>query len=166
MTLVRRIEKQINQSVSNFCIEVANKYQIPEKELQVLWKVYSTKSSKITNENDGRKKSAYMNFCRQKRIEIKQNQPHLSFGDVTKEIAKIWQSLSIEEKESFRLSSEEPLKESHPTNVESAEMDVDNDLNDLNIKELKNICKEKGFKVKGIKEKEALIQLIKNAEKS
>lgn len=51
-------------------------------------------------------KKAYQWFCDAKRANLKTAQPHLSFGEIAKELSKMWQAVGEEEKAQFKQAAE------------------------------------------------------------
>lgn len=51
-------------------------------------------------------KKAYQWFCDAKRANLKTAQPHLSFGEIAKELSKMWQAVGEEEKVQFKQAAE------------------------------------------------------------
>lgn len=46
-------------------------------------------------------KTSYMLFCGEKRIELKEKQPNLSFGEVMRALSKAWGELSEDERKKY-----------------------------------------------------------------
>ena len=62
-----------------------------------------TKKTEHVQNDTGRKKTGYQIFCAQKRPELKQENPKFDAKDITKELSRLWRSLSDEEKESIKV---------------------------------------------------------------
>ena len=60
------------------------------------------KVKKKTAVTTKRAASAYQNFCKQKREEVKEANPNISFGEMGKTLGKLWAALSQAEKDTYR----------------------------------------------------------------
>jgi hypothetical protein len=61
-----------------------------------------TKKDDDEEEKPKKRASAYINFCSQKRDEIKSENPDLSFGELSKKLGEIWKSMSEEDKNEYK----------------------------------------------------------------
>jgi len=61
-----------------------------------------TKEKKVVKKTPPRKVSAYALFSKEERVKIKEDNPTMSSGDVTKALSTRWQEMSDEEKEEWR----------------------------------------------------------------
>ena len=92
-SLVKSIEKLINTKVAAYNKLVSEKFDIDVKELEKLWNEASgTKEKKVSN---------FQKFCKEKRVELKESNPELKFGEVNKRLGEMWRGLSDEEKSSY-----------------------------------------------------------------
>ena len=57
---------------------------------------------KTTTTTKTRKKTGYQIFCSVKRPELKKQNPKMDVKDITKEISRLWRSLTDEEKDSYK----------------------------------------------------------------
>jgi hypothetical protein len=61
-----------------------------------------TKEKKVVKKTPPRKVSAYALFSKEERVKIKEENPTMSSGDVTKALSTRWQEMSDEEKDEWR----------------------------------------------------------------
>ena len=120
MSLLRKISNEIDKTVFQFfehLSEMDSERYNPE-EMVSKWKDFmknnksSAHGSKLTKDGRPRKVSAYINFCKEKRDELRSN--GLSFGEVSKELGRQWRELSKEEKNRYLSNDEEVTTKSSP----------------------------------------------------
>tara|TARA_B100001248_G_C27167797_1_gene356539 strand:- start:281 stop:571 length:291 start_codon:yes stop_codon:yes gene_type:complete len=88
--LVKEIEKHINKNVDSFIEKLVSNYNLDNKELHDLW------NDSVNNKV--KKTSTFQKFCKEQRPILKAKTPDLSFGDMNKELGKLWKGLSEEDK--------------------------------------------------------------------
>lgn len=132
--------------VSAFIKEIVKRNQWNEEELMEKWKECSTHGHVMLDVK--KKKTGYQNFFAEKRQDIKTLKPTLSFGEISKEISKLWRSMSNEEKAVYE----------NPTVTIAAKPIQMDDLTQLKMSELKQMCEER--KIKRTGNKSELIQLL------
>lgn len=93
-SLIKDIEKQVSKKVDMFTKQVSEKYtDISKDELMSIWnEVCGIKSKKVSN---------FQRFCKEKRPDLKRDHPDMKFGDVNKELGRMWKELSDEEKNKY-----------------------------------------------------------------
>ena len=62
----------------------------------------------------------FINFCSQKRKDVKKENPHLTSQEVTKKLSEIWKNMSSAEKEEFRHINQEKNHSDGAVTVEEA----------------------------------------------
>lgn len=151
MSLIKKISKSIDASIDDFCSTIATKFDLDKEELVKLWHENSgSKNSKTV-----KKRSAYVNYSAHIRSVILEENPEISFGEISKETSKRWKLLSDEEKEQYKSKDNESVtaQVSAPKKSKAGKTAKDdNDLHSKKVAELKAMCKEKGLPVKGTKQ--------------
>jgi hypothetical protein len=135
MALYKKINKVIDASIQDFCKTISTKYNVNEKELYEIW--CSTNDENVSKKP--KKKSGYVEFQIKIRPQVKEEMPHLNFGEISKEISKRWKALSTEEKNQYKDKKMEDNESS--------------DFHKMNLKQLRNLCKQKGIQSIGNKAK-------------
>lgn len=109
------IQNTIAQYFSSFVENVSAKFNIPQEELNDLWKETQKEKLKIRPRRrvgGNKTPSAYINFCNHHRKLIKAETPGLTFGEVAKALGQLWKSKSVEEKQKYTdptyIGSEKP----------------------------------------------------------
>lgn len=95
------IQNTISQYFSTFIENVSTKFNIPQEQLDELWKETQKEKLKIKPRrrvNSNKTPSAYINFCNHHRKIIKNENPNLTFGEVAKALGKLWKALDVDEK--------------------------------------------------------------------
>jgi len=107
------IQNTISQYFSTFIENVSTKFNIPQEQLDELWK--ETQKEKLRRRVSANKTpSAYINFCNHHRKIIKTENPNLTFGEVAKALGSLWKAQSADEKKKYTdpaYVSEQPEKE-------------------------------------------------------
>jgi hypothetical protein len=110
------IQNTISQYFSTFIENVSTKFNIPQEQLDELWKETQKEKLKIKPRrrvNANKAPSAYINFCNHHRKIIKTENPTLTFGEVAKALGKLWKEQSVDEKKKYTdpaYVSEQPEK--------------------------------------------------------
>lgn len=84
--LVKDIEKQINKNIDTFIKNIVDKYELNDQELKVLWDESVNSKVKRTN--------PFQTFCKEQRPILKSKNPDMNFGDMNRELGKLWKGLS------------------------------------------------------------------------
>lgn len=150
MSLIKKISKSIDASIDDFCSTIATKYDLDKEELVKLWHENGgSKKSKTI-----KKRSAYVNYSTYIRSVILEENPEITFGEISKETSKRWKLLSEEEKEQYKSNDSESVNaQVAPKKQKAGKTAKDgNDLGSKKVAELKAMCKEKGLPVKGTKQ--------------
>lgn len=100
------IQNTIAQYFLAFVEKVSGKHNIPKEDLEELWRETQKEKLKISprsraKNNATKKPSAYINFCKHHRKQIKDESPGLTFGEVSKALGAKWKSLGVEEKAKY-----------------------------------------------------------------
>jgi hypothetical protein len=93
-SLVKDIEKQIIKKIDLFTTQVSEKFNdVSKEELMIIWnEVTGVKAKKVSN---------FQKFCKEKRPELKEENADLKFGEMNRELGKLWKALSDEEKNKY-----------------------------------------------------------------
>jgi hypothetical protein len=146
----------MNGAMNDFCKEIADKYDLNIEELNEIWS--NMKQFKgVANKTSGqktRKKSAYVVFSKIERQHILETQPDAKFGEISKMVSQKWKTMSQEEKDKYKENDDAP----------SVTKPVVSKSKQKSMKELRDLCKEKGLKTSGSKKE--LMCRLEEAEKS
>ena len=177
MSLFKKIAKSIDASVADFCEAIATRFDIDKIELHEMW----TRINCGSGVKKTKKRSAYVSFSVHIRPVVIQENPDLKFGEISKEISARWKALSAEEKakyasveEKAAVSPEASPKAAKKTKKASTKSKKagaspkvpalpDGHFSKMKIQELRDLCKEKGFKTSGNK-MELIERLVGPAE--
>tara|TARA_Y100001980_G_C14520386_1_gene295666 strand:+ start:357 stop:653 length:297 start_codon:yes stop_codon:yes gene_type:complete len=93
-SLVKDIEKQISKKIDLFATQVSEKYNdVSKDDLLSIWnEVTGVKTKKV---------SGFQMFCREKRPELKEKNPTFKFGDMNRELGRLWKELDDEQKNKY-----------------------------------------------------------------
>jgi hypothetical protein len=92
-SLSKDIEKQVNKRMKIFFERVSEKCKVEVKELECVWnEVCGVKEKKVSN---------FQKFCKKHRQSLKEKHPDYKFGDINRELGKMWGKLSNKQKEKF-----------------------------------------------------------------
>ena len=92
-SLKNDLEKQVNKRVNTFLEKVSEKSKLSVEELRSMWnEVCGVKEKKVSN---------FQIFCKGERPKLKKKYPDYKFGDINKELGKLWKKLSDKEKAKF-----------------------------------------------------------------
>jgi hypothetical protein len=161
MSLFKKIAKSIDASVADFCEAIATRFDIDKTELLEMW----TKTNGGSGAKKTKKRSAYVSFSVQIRPVVIQENPDLKFGDISREISARWKALSAEEKAKYASTDDHDAPDAAPKappktkkgpiaapNTKKAiPDDSPQNYSKMKIKELRDLCKEKGLKTSGNK---------------
>jgi len=91
--LSKDIEKQVNKRLKSFFEKVNGECGVEVSKLEGLWNdVCGIREKKVSN---------FQNFCKKHRSDLKSKHPEYKFGDLNRELGKMWGKLSDKEKEKF-----------------------------------------------------------------
>ena len=92
-SLSKDIEKQVNKRMKSFFESVNSECGVEVSKLEGLWnKACGVKEKKVSN---------FQIFCKTHRSELKVKHPDWKFGDVNRELGKMWGKLSEKQKDKF-----------------------------------------------------------------
>lgn len=98
------IQNTIAQYIATYIETVSTKFNIPQEDLNNVWKEVQKEKLKIKPRrrvNANKTPSAYINFCNHHRKIIKAETPGLTFGEVAKALGQLWKSKTAEEKQKY-----------------------------------------------------------------
>ena len=115
--IANHVHKMVENYVVSIVDKIANRYGIPRQELMELMKTVDTSTTThISQKNivttvpsrqtpvvvsNKKQLSGYVKFCKEHRQQLKEDQPTLKFGDISKELGRIWSTLTVEEKKKY-----------------------------------------------------------------
>ena len=92
-SLTKTIEAHINKKIESYIAQVSSKFNLDPNDLTALWNdLNGIKAKKVSN---------FQNYCRIQRPKIKSDKPDISFGDMNKELGRLWKGLSSDEQNSY-----------------------------------------------------------------
>lgn len=164
-SILSTMNSAMNVAVKEFASKISEQHpEISVENLMLIWNEMSDspikglkkpKKSKSKSKNKGngkRKKSGYITFASEKRDEVAKANEGMKFVDVSKELGKMWQALSDEEKEVYNKKAAEPVDE--------------NDFKQLSIAKLKSLCKARGMKGYSQLKKDDLVAVLEGRMKT
>ena len=164
-SILSTMNSAMNVAVKEFASKISEQHpEISVENLMLIWNEMSDspikglkkpKKSKSKSKNKGngkRKKSGYITFASEKRDEVAKANEGMKFVDVSKELGKMWQALSDEEKEVYNKKAAEPVDE--------------NDFKQLSIAKLKSLCKARGMKGYSQLKKDQLVAVLEGKMKT
>jgi hypothetical protein len=156
MSLIKKITKTIDISINDFCATLAEKFDLDKEELLEIWK-QNVGSSSVKSKTV-KKRSAYVNYSMYLRPILLEENPDMTFGEISGETSKRWKIMSADEKLEYQStevkgkSVETKLdKKFSPKNKFTVKESDPNDLDSKKVAELKEMCKAKGLALKGTK---------------
>jgi hypothetical protein len=187
--LMKKIAKNIDNAVDDFCKQLATRFGLDATEISSLWK--ESQSAPGAKKNKGAiKKSGYVMFGLEIRPLLKAEHPDWDFINISKEIGRRWTALSVEEKKRYKemgiavAAAAAPLvtvpaasavtandedeppvafikKKTITVAIAATAPIIQDEYTAMSLKDLKNICKTKALKVSG--KREELLDRIRNA---
>lgn len=110
------IHNALQQYLDTFMDTVVERFGIDREELQTLWKETQKKKFTKKNKPNKRKKSsvpsAYILFCQDERVKIKNHNPDMKFSEVAKELGQRW-NLASEKTKAHYKNQHDILLEQH-----------------------------------------------------
>ena len=188
MALSTKMQKLMDATVAAFCARLVEKYEgLEVEEMMSLWKETS-KNPK--GPKKPKKQTAYFNFSQVVRATIKAEHPEMTFGEISTETSKRWKALSEKEKakyapnaymEDAEVDAASPPAETTLVSPVSPQVKsplliqtkATKKVNKVkknsspkkpSLAELKKLCKEKGFGIKGLKKREEFEELLAACE--
>ena len=101
-SLSKEISSIVEKNIKMFLKGVSEKYEIDKDELMGVW--YESQGS---NKVGVKRSNGYINFGKEHRQKVKEENPDMAFGDVTKKLASMWKELSDEEKAKWKIYKKE-----------------------------------------------------------
>lgn len=143
-----QINNIVDQHIEKFLLLISTEYSLNKDELTNKWKSFNNSNINIDDKKKVNKKSGYQNFFTIKRMELKNKNPSLSFGELSSIISQEWNKLNIDEKKNY--------VNILPTTTTNTQFTFD-ELNQKKMNDLKDLCEKIGIKKSGNKS-----ELIKN----
>lgn len=98
MPLMKNIFKNIEKNIDEFTKMVAEKHGLDQNELLEMWE----NVSKMKMSNGAGRINPWLQFCKEERIRLKQENPTMPFGEISKIIGKLWSDMSDDEKSEYK----------------------------------------------------------------
>jgi hypothetical protein len=109
MNLSNKITKLIDGAMDSFIRDVSARYNIGEEELCEAWKkAAGTATTKKTGTRRQARQSGYQVFAKTARPLIREADPSMSFGDISKEVSRRWRALEGAEREEYNRMAVHP----------------------------------------------------------
>ena len=147
--IIVKFKEILNTKMDLFFEKASKKLCVNKNVLISIWNE-TILPTEEKNSNIKSKKSFYQIFFSIKRIELKKNNPSLNFGELSKQISKLWNQMNKEEQNEWIKNNVQGEDVSFP----------DKSYKNMKITELKNLCIQKGLNIKG--NKNDLIMLLTN----
>ena len=162
-SILSTMNSAMNVAVKEFASKISENHpEISVESLMLIWNEMSDspikglkkpkKSKSKSKSNSKRKKSGYITFASEKRDEVAKANEGMKFVEVSKELGKMWQALSEEEKEVYNKKAAEPVDA--------------NDFTQLSIAKLKSLCKARGMKGYSQLKKDQLVAVLEGRMKT
>ena len=155
--ILSTLKSALDVAIAEFANNIAKKHpEISTDDLMAIWsemgdspikglkKPVMPKKQK-PKKKSSRKKTGFIVFSKEKRPEVKKENPDMKFTDISKELGKMWKNLSDEEKQVFNDKAQ----------IEPSSLD------DYSISKLKQMCKDKGLKGYSQLSKSDLVLVLK-----
>lgn len=102
MNYEKIIVQGIDTQMKEFFKNIEERYKISKEELMDMWKGKTeTVVQKTTQAPKDNKKSNYQKFFSIQRNLIMEEQPGISFGDISKQVSVLWKKMSADEKNRY-----------------------------------------------------------------
>ena len=139
MSLSKELAKIVNKHVDNLLDIISEKYHLSKDELNEIWETCSkTKTKK------NKKLSPWHQFCKVERQKMKKENPHLSFGELSKLIGQKWMSMSDEDKKNYTTPQIEKTQ-IDTTQIEKTQIDTTQiEATQIDTTQIENIEEEGG----------------------
>lgn len=146
--ILDKFREVLDNKLNVFFEKVSKKFSIDKDKLVAVW---NDQMSQPDEKLPGKaKKSFYQMFFSIKRIELKEKDPTLNFGELSKKISKLWNSMSKQEQNEW-------IQKNNMAIVEET------NYKNMKISDLRSLCSEKGVSAKGSKVE--LIQSLSSKKK-
>lgn len=159
--LMTKMENAVADTLKTFFTQVECEYNLPKNALWKKWKEdeRSTPDVVVTKKETINKKSDYQTFFSIQRNKMVKENPHITFGEISKQVSHMWKKLTPEQKVQYTANNTSPI-----TNKTSLE-DMRKEYMKMSTADLKNLCKEKGIVTKFRKKEEIVNALVSWEEK-
>jgi len=154
--MIREIETHIRTGVERFLEQTAKEFDLPIIRLKENWRLYLDGEDAVptpASSTDGAKKKAppgkksmYQNFFTQKCSELKEQNPGMSFGDISTHVSTLWNNMTKDDQKQYATAP--TTTEVPPTPTTEFTYDV---LNGKRMDELKLLCEQRGLRRTGNK---------------
>jgi hypothetical protein len=133
------INNALQQYLDTFMDTVAERFDINRNQLDEMWKETQKKKFAPKKKSSKRKKSsvpsAYILFCRDERVKIKNDHPDLTFVGMAKELGDRWKKASDSVKEHFKKQHDILIQQHEKDNQETTNPPLTDDEVSVSIDE-------------------------------
>lgn len=144
--IITKLTLLIDTRLDNFFQHAASSLKVDKNILIGLWKETAISTDDKPQKS---KKSHYQLFFSTKRLELKRQNSSLNFGELSKQISQMWNSMNKQEQNEW-------VQANHGL----VEVNKTNDLKNMKLEELRSMCTSKGLKTVGSKAE--LIRILSN----
>ncbi len=150
-SLFKSIHDVIIEHIELYATLISKEHGIDKTNLMKLWKqvelnpptVCMTDKVLVPPPSPKKNVSVYVQFCNKHRTLLKEKNPNMSFGDISKELGKMWRSLSQQEKDNYQSITKSVVKVKEEMKEE--------DHSKLSVSVLKQMCEKLNLKKSGNK---------------
>ena len=149
-SLFNSIHTVIIEHINMYATLISKEHGINKDNLMKLWKQVELNPPNISMETIVTPKknvSVYVQFCNKHRSILKEKHPNMNFGDISKELGKMWRSLTQQEKDNYQILSKSTTTSKTVTITEPKE----EDHSKLSVSKLKQMCEDLNLKKSGNK---------------
>lgn len=142
--MIQTIENIISGHVDVFIREIHDKFGVSVEEMNEIWSNIATEKKKNMYDSNSKKSksksksskpkksnkklSPWMQFSHDQRASLKNSNPELTFGQISKKISEAWKLLSSDEKKNY---FSEALAEKNKESDDGMDTDVEGDITDV-----------------------------------
>lgn len=164
-SLLDALNHTINIYIDKYIDEISSRHNLSNKtELKNIWIQISNQSATIildevknkksngekpVMKNNKKKVSSYVVFCNKYRSKLKKENPQMTFGEISKNLGKMWSNLSSDEQLQYKYTDD--LDNKDEIIITTTATNKLSSFSKLTIAELKNECDKYNLKKSGNK---------------
>ena len=163
---MNKLEVVLDEHIQNFLALIEQEYHITTGELWKKWKSSSNGVAAIKKvEVKKEKKSNYQIFFSQQRVKMMNNNPSITFGEISQKVSAMWKAMTPEQKASVGEIQPKTLQSlitttTTPPKIETPENDYKDELKKLTINDLKDICRKNKITTNLRKKDDMILALV------